>query len=267
MLGRSQLTMEDAFLGVLARLPFELREVHPDNGSEFLNAHLLHFWGSKVTGVVLSRSRPYHKNDNRFVEQKNSTLVRHYLGNDLRLDTVAQTRMLNQLYQKMWLFYNFFQPVMRLIEKRYVSEAGRPSTIKRIFDEPKTPFERLCKTGALSKERREELTRLRDQTNPRQLKGEIYALRDQLFALPNAAPGTVEDVTLTLTMLPPHATTEAAIGPTCDLVDIQEPAATMSADPATTIKSRPPIKEKKRSQPSSVTLSFDRTTWSGDIII
>ena len=113
VLGRSQLVVEDAFRAILARLPFPVREIHPDNGSEFLNAHLVRFWGAQVTGVSLSRSRPYHKNDNRFVEQKNATLVRRYLG-DIRLDTVAQTLTLNQLYDKMWLFYNFFQPVMRL---------------------------------------------------------------------------------------------------------------------------------------------------------
>jgi hypothetical protein len=79
--------------------------------------------------VTLSRSRPYHKNDNRFVEQKNATLVRRYLG-DIRLDTVAQTQTLNQLYDKMWLFYNFFQPVMRLAEKEVISEAGKPLSVK-----------------------------------------------------------------------------------------------------------------------------------------
>ena len=242
VLGRGQLVMEDAFRVVLARLPFELREVHSDNGSEFLNAHLVHFWGPKVTGVTLSRSRPYHKNDNRFVEQKNSTLVRRYLG-DLRLDTVAQTRLLNRLYDKMWLFYNFFQPVMRLTQKTYVSEDGRPSSVKRTFDKPKTPFERLCKTGAISKERQEELTRLRDQTNPRQLRNEIYTMLDQLFALPSADPGTVEDVTLTLVMAIAPTTVGATIGFSCGHVDSPQTAAHMSTAPATTTKPKPPLRK------------------------
>ena len=65
--------MEQAFRHVLARLPFAVKELHPDNGTEFFNAHLVRFWKEKVTGVHLSRSRPYQKNDNRNVEQKNDT--------------------------------------------------------------------------------------------------------------------------------------------------------------------------------------------------
>ena len=102
LLGRSQLVMEDAFLRILKRLPFKVLEIHPDNGAEFFNHHLLHLWKDLVKGVKISRSRPFHKNDNRFVEQKNATLVRAYLG-DGRLDTVDHTRLLNQLYDKMWL--------------------------------------------------------------------------------------------------------------------------------------------------------------------
>ena len=116
VLGRSYLVMEDAFRYILARLPFLLLELHPDNGSEFFNHHMLRFWKDIVKGVRLSRSRPYHKNDNRFVEQKNSSIVRAYLGDD-RLDTVAHTIAVNQLYDKVWVYYNLLQPVMRLSEK------------------------------------------------------------------------------------------------------------------------------------------------------
>ena len=68
LLGRGQQAMEQAFTQVLERLPFAVKELHPDNGSEFFNAHLVRFWKEKVTGVKLSRSRPYQKNDNRNVE-------------------------------------------------------------------------------------------------------------------------------------------------------------------------------------------------------
>ena len=94
VLGRSYRVMQDGFTRIQARLPFAIRELHPDNGSEFFNDHLVTFWKELVVGVRLSRSRPYHKNDNRFVEQKNDTLVRAYLGNE-RLDTVAQTLAMN----------------------------------------------------------------------------------------------------------------------------------------------------------------------------
>ena len=97
ILGRSYLVMQDAFERVLKRLPFAVRELHPDNGGEFLNHHLLRYWPHAMPGVELSRSRTYQKNDNRFVEQKNGSLVRTYLGQE-RLDTVAHTEALNRFY-------------------------------------------------------------------------------------------------------------------------------------------------------------------------
>jgi transposase InsO family protein len=69
VLGRSYLVMEDAFRHILTRLPFPVLEIHPDNGSEFTKHHLLRFWKEAVKGVDLSRSRPYNKNDNRFLRR------------------------------------------------------------------------------------------------------------------------------------------------------------------------------------------------------
>jgi hypothetical protein len=201
VLGRSQLVMEDAFLRFVARLPFKVLELHPDNGSEFFNHHLLRLWKDIVKGVKISRSRPFHKNDNRFVEQKNATLVRAYLG-DARFDTVGQTRLLNRLYDKMWLYYNFFQPVLRMIEKTVLSAPGQAYRVRRHYGPAQTPFQRLCATGVLPDARRQRLEDLRDRTNPRRLRCEIYEMLDQLFSLPGAKPNTTEDVYQTLTMLP-----------------------------------------------------------------
>ena len=198
-LGRSYLVMEAAFRRILARLPFPVLEIHPDNGSEFLNDHLVRFFRETVRDLQLSRSRPYHKNDNRNVEQKNSTLVRAYLGCD-RLDTVEQTQVLNLLYDKMWLYYNLFQPVMHLTEKIIIPVEERPTRVKRRYDQAQTPFDRLCATHAISHEDRHRLQALRDQTNPRQLRQEIYDLLDHLFTLPCAAPGITQDVYQTLAM-------------------------------------------------------------------
>ena len=197
VLGRSYLAMENGFSRILARLPFPVLEIHPDNGSEFFNNHMLRFWHGLTPQPQLSRSRPYDKNDNRFVEQKNSTLVRNYLGYD-RLDTVAHTLAVNELYDKMWLYYNFFQPVMRLAEKTWIREEGQPSRVKRRFDKAATPFDRLCATQAISEELAEQLRALREQTNPRQLRQEINELIGRIAALPCAIPGVTEDVRLTL---------------------------------------------------------------------
>jgi len=196
-LGRSSLVMEDAFLCILHRLPFPVLQIHPDNGSEFCNHHMLRFWGDVVRGVTLSRSRPYHKNDNPRVEQKNSTLVRAYLGYE-RLDSVAQVLALNALYDRMWVYYNFFQPVMHLIEKEVIPQDGKPARVKRRHDQARTPFDRLCNTDAILPEHRQQLEALRDATNPRRLRQEIYDAIEHLFTLPGAVPGVVENVHLAL---------------------------------------------------------------------
>jgi len=201
VMGRSYLVMKDGFSRILARLPFPVQEFHPDNGGEFFNNHMLRFWRGLKPKPQLSRSRPYHKNDNRFVEQKNSTLVRAFLGYD-RLDTAAHTLAVNQLYDMMWVYYNLFQPVMRLSEKTWTRAEGQSSRVKRRFDKAATPFDRLCATNAISPEQKERLTALRDHTNPRQLRQEIYDLIDYIASLPGAVPGVTEDVRLTLTTNP-----------------------------------------------------------------
>ena len=197
VLGRSYLVMQDAFRRILARLPFPMLEIHPDNGSEFFNHHMLRFWGEIVEGVKVSRSRPYQKNDNRNVEQKNSTLVRAYLGYE-RIDSVARVIATNELYDEMRVYYNLFQPVMHLIEKTVILEDGQSTRVKRKHDQARTPFDRLCATDAITQQHREQLEALRDQTNPRQLRQEIYASIDLIFSLPGAVPGITENVFLTL---------------------------------------------------------------------
>jgi hypothetical protein len=202
ILGRSFLVVQDAYRRILNRLPFRVREIHPDNGSEFINNHSWRFWKGTVQGVRFSRSRPYQKNDNRMVEQKHSPLVRAYLGYD-RLDTVAQTLLLNRLYDKAWWHYNFFQPVLRLEAKTPIrDDQGQLLRIKRRFDRARTPFERLCETADIQPAHRDRLARQRDRINPRQLRQEIYDLTDQIFALPGAVPDVSENVFQTLLFHP-----------------------------------------------------------------
>jgi len=201
VLGRSYYVMREGFERCLARIPFPVREIHPDNGSEFLNHQMVRYFRDRIPDAELSRSRPYQKNDNCHVEQKNSTQVRALVGYD-RLDTVEQTQVLNVLYDKMWLYYNFFQPVMHQTDKVVIPIAGRHPKIQRTHDAAKTPFDRLCLTHAISDADRQTLQQLRDQTNPRRLRQEIHILIDYIFTLPPAVPGVTEDVYET--SKPPH---------------------------------------------------------------
>lgn len=186
VLGRSQRQMEAGFRRILERLPFPILELHPDNGSEFLNAHLVRFWGEAITGLRLTRSRPYQKNDNRFVEQKNDTLVRAYVGHG-RLDTPEQGAALNALYDQMWAYYNLFQPVLHLIEK-----TASGTRVRRRWDDAKAPFERLAATNALTPEHRATLEALREATNPRALRRAIHAGLDALLLpQPTGRPATL----------------------------------------------------------------------------
>src|SRR4051812_4565357 len=169
ILGRGQRAMEEGTRLILARLPFPVKELHPDNGPEFLNHHLVRIWGEAITGLQLSRSRPYQKNDNRFVEQKNDTLVRAYLG-QARLDTAEQCTALNALYDQMWVYYNLFQPVLHLVEKTH--DGVR---VHRRWDDAQTPFARLLATNTPEPAARERLQRLYAETNPRALRRNIQA--------------------------------------------------------------------------------------------
>lgn len=194
LLGRSYRAMEDGLVRCDLRLPFPVREIHPDNGSEFFNAHMLRFYGERYTAAHISRSRPWHKNDNRFVEHRNGALIRRWLGHD-RLDSAAQARMLNQIYDRLWLYHNFFQPVMRLQSKEVDPETHR---VRRQWDAPRTPFERLVASGCVAEALVAMLSRLYARTDPfalrQQLEDDILAL----FALPGACPGQSEDLLATL---------------------------------------------------------------------
>lgn len=196
ILGRSYTVMQDAFERILARLPFPILELHPDNGGEFFNRFLMTYWKQAVPHLTLSRSRPFHKNDNPLVEEKNGSLVRGYIG-FARLDTVAQTNLLNQIYDRMWLLHNFFHPVMR-------QQHHPDRTAVRRYDRPTSAFDRLSVTGILPPDRQAALADLRQATNPLHLRNEVHLLLDRLSRLPNAKLGRAQDVHRTLFKPAPH---------------------------------------------------------------
>jgi hypothetical protein len=198
ILGRSAIVVADALVELFTEIPFAIRELHPDNGGEFLNDILKRFLRDNQPHVHLSRSHRGQPNDNRLVEQKNLTLVRYFLG-DRRFDTVKQTRYLNTLYAQLDVFYNVFQPVMKQIDKAWVpATADRAAYLKRIHDEPRSPLVRLCECYEFVPPRVQPWLEHIYATNPLALRRKIYQGLDHLFAYPNATPGHVEDVYQTL---------------------------------------------------------------------
>ena len=153
-----------------AKLPFALLGFDCDNGSEFLNHHLWRYFARRKEPVLFTRSRPYHKNDNAHVEQKNWTHVRCLLGYE-RLENLELLEPINTLYRGAWqLYHNHFCPSIKLMEKR--RDGARQ--IKR-YDQPKTPYQRLLESALLDAETRAALEQQHAALNPFALKRQIEA--------------------------------------------------------------------------------------------
>lgn len=136
ILGKSQGNVSAALERIRQQLPFRLRGIHPDNGSEFINNNMWTY--CQEYGIEFTRGRAFHKNDNPHVEQKNWTLVRRLIGYQ-RLDSHEQLAWLDALDTELLRPYaNCFQPVMKLVGKESVGARTR-----RLYDTPKTPLRRL----------------------------------------------------------------------------------------------------------------------------
>ena len=148
------------------RFPFSWKEIHSDNGTEFINAHLFN-WTEKEK-IGFSRSRPYKKNDNCFVEQKNWTHVKKFVGYQ-RYETKEEQEILNDLYQnELRLYKNFFQPVIKLISKERIG-----GKIHRKYDKAKTPYQRVIESNEISEKKKKELKKIYHSLNPAELKRTI----------------------------------------------------------------------------------------------
>lgn len=152
---------------VEANLPFELLGFDVDNGSEFLCFHLWRYLLDRPRPVPLTRSRPYRKNDQAHVEQKNWTHVRQLLGYQ-RLEQPELVPLINELYRTWGLLHNFFCPNLKLLSK---TRKGA-KTIRK-YSPPQTPYQRLLESKHLSQEQKQKLQSRFQQLNPLQLKREI----------------------------------------------------------------------------------------------
>jgi hypothetical protein len=174
VMGKGQEPTKEGVDNCRQRCKFDWAGIHSDGGTEFINAHLFKY--SNDSGLDFSRSRPYKKNDNCLVEQKNKTHVRRLVGY-LRYDTLKERALLNDLYRHEWRLYkNFFQPVIKLVSKERI--AGK---IHRKYDKPKTPYQRLLASPELSEKKKQKLTKMYQSLNPAQLKRAIDEKLNRLY--------------------------------------------------------------------------------------
>jgi hypothetical protein len=165
-------------------LPFRLRGIDSDNGSEFINGHLYRY--CQAQEIQFTRGRPYKKDDNAHIEQKNWTHVRKLVGY-WRYDTPTAVAALNALYQhELRLFHNLFLPSVKLVTKERVG-----ARLRRRYDVPRTPLERVQQCPEAELQAVAALVRLRDQLDPFALAQTIDRKIERLVAL--ATPARAAD--------------------------------------------------------------------------
>ncbi len=176
IMGKGQASALKAIEDIENALPFNLKAIDPDNDSAFINYHLLTF--CKKHKIQFTRSRPYKKDDNAHIEQKNWTNVRKIFGY-LRYDTNAALDAMNDLYKnELYHFMNFFQPSVKLVKKIRIG-----SKLKRIYDKPKTPFQRVSECENVDHRKLNELKNLFSSLNPFELSEIIDQKLDKIFQM------------------------------------------------------------------------------------
>jgi hypothetical protein len=169
---KAQTWVFEALQALRQRLPFTVLGLDSDNGSEFINHHLVAYCTEQ--GITFTRSRPYRKNDTCYVEQKNWSIVRHYVGYP-RHETREACAVLNELYGVLRDYINFFQPCMKLAEK---TRDG--AKVRRRYDVAKTPYQRVLDSAHVPRAVKQRLTRRYAQLNLAALHRRIRAIQKRL---------------------------------------------------------------------------------------
>ena len=159
----------------LAQFPFAIRGLDSDNGSEFINHHLLDY--CQQHELTFTRSRPERKNDNCYVEQKNWAVVRKTVGYR-RYDIPEHLALLNQLYDVLRLYTNFFQPTQKLQHKE-----RNGAKVRRVYDTAQTPFQRVLASDDVPQPAKDQLTERFLTLNPAALQREINRLQLKLMSI------------------------------------------------------------------------------------
>ena len=166
--GKGERGVLSAIQSIEKSLPFDILGFDCDNGSEFLNWHLLRYLSDRKKPIQFTRSRAYHKNDNAHIEGKNWTHIRQYLGYQ-RFENIELVDMLNDLYTSEWnLYFNFFIPSVKLVDKVRVG-----SKIIKKHDKPKTPFQRILESEHVSEKIKSKLRKQFKNLDPFQLQKQM----------------------------------------------------------------------------------------------
>jgi hypothetical protein len=176
---KAQMHVFEGLKQIRSQMPFSLLGLDSDNGSEFINMHLVRY--CEAEHITFTRSRPYKKNDNCYVEQKNYSIVRRTVAY-YRYDTLAQLALLNAIYRTLRLYTNFFLPVMKLQEK-----VRTGSKLTRRYDAPLTPYKRLLAHPLIPQQAKDNLTAQYNTLNIVLLKRELNHLQQTLFSSAIAA--------------------------------------------------------------------------------
>lgn len=178
VLGKGQAGVVQGMIKIKNTLPFRLRGIDSDNGEEFINHHLLNFCLQFHPRIDFTRGRPYKKDDNAHVEQKNWTHVRQIFGWDRYDSEEAQTAM-NDLYDnELRLFQNLFQPSMKLKKKVRIG-----SKLIRKYDTPQTPFQRMAALGFYHRAKMKQLKQTLSSLDPFELSETIDQKLQRIFKM------------------------------------------------------------------------------------
>lgn len=178
--GKGSAGVIDAIHAMEQRLPFIFLGFDSDNGSEFLNHHLWRYFSERKRPVQFTRSRPYHKNDNAHVEQKNWTHVRQLMGYE-RIDKQSAIVIMNDVYQTWELYQNYFIPTMKLISKERIG-----SKYRKHYDIPQTPYARALACDSISESEKLKLRERYSKLDPFELKRKLENKLKILFTKLNS---------------------------------------------------------------------------------
>ena len=181
VLGKGQERVRQALETIAEALPFALRGIDSDNGSEFINDHLYRY--CRTRAIQFTRGRPYKKDDNAHIEQKNWTHVRKLAGYD-RYDSPAALAALNALYADLRLLQNLWLPSVKLVKKTRVG-----SRLRRVYGPPQTPLDRVRACPTADPAKVTALTRLHATLDPFALAARIERQQERLYALANHRRG------------------------------------------------------------------------------